>query len=243
MNKKADIMAIKVLNETGNAHKSKTLIEEAYRKIKQMIFEQKLVPGQRLVYEDLGNTLSMSRTPIINALNRLEQDGFVASETFRGFYVRPIDIQEVWDAFGVREAFEVYAVEQAIKLADASDMEILEGKLSEHEQYMPHYYTRKKFLLDSEFHLQIATMAKNRVLKWLLKRNFEHIFLRARLDNYDPRRMESSAQEHHKLVERMKKKDILGSIEIIRSHIHKARDQVIRCLSDDELDKVEYGKI
>ncbi|NIR17591.1 MAG: FCD domain-containing protein, partial [Desulfobacterales bacterium] len=57
-------------------------------------------------------------------------------------------------------------------------------------------------MLDSEFHLQIATMAKNQILRWLLKRNFEHIFLRARLDHYDPRRMVSSAQEHHELVER-----------------------------------------
>ncbi|MBU2497705.1 MAG: GntR family transcriptional regulator [Proteobacteria bacterium] len=210
------------------------LIHEAYRKIKQMIFEQKLAPGQKLVYEDLGKLLHMSRTPIINALNRLEQDGFVASETFRGFYVKPIDLQEVWDAFGVREALEAYAVEQAIKMADADDMALLEEKLRDHENYMPHYYTRKKFLMDSEFHLQIADMAKNTVLKYLLKRNFEHIFLRARLDNYDPKRMPVSAQEHRRLFERVKKKDIMGSVEMVRTHVQRARDHVIRCLTHDE---------
>ena len=222
---------------------NKSSIEEAYRKIKQMIFQQTLVPGQRLVYKDLSGLLNMSQTPIINALNRLEQGGFVASETFRGFYVKPIDLQEVWDAFGVREALEAYAVEQVIKSAGADDMAVLEENLSEYEHYMPHYYTRKKFQLDFKFHLQIAAIAKNRVLKWLLKQNFEHIYLRTRLDNYDPGRMPSAAKEHRRLLERMKKKDLLGSVEIIRNHVQRARDHVIRCLSNDELDEAESGQI
>jgi DNA-binding GntR family transcriptional regulator len=222
------------LSQPEENNKSKTLIDEAYRKIKAMLFEQRLVPGQKLVYEDLGKQLNMSRTPIINALNRLEQDGFVAYADFRGFYVRPIDIQEVWDAFGVREALEAYAVEQAIKQGTAEDTSLLEKKQKEHADYTPHYYTRKKFMVDADFHLQLAAMSKNRVLSYLLKRNFEHIFLRARLDSYDPRRMEVSVLEHRELIERMKKKDILGGIEIVRNHIQKARDHVIRCLSQQE---------
>jgi len=228
-----------MIQKTDHTNNSITRIEEAYRKIKQMLFEQKLVPGQRLVNKDLGDMLNMSRTPIINALNRLVQDGFVAFESFRGFYVRPIDLQEVWDAFGVREALEVYAVEQAIKLSDDGDMQVLETKLREHADYQPHYYTRKKFILDSEFHLQIAAMTKNKVLKWLLKRNFEHIYLRARLENYDIQRMSSAVGEHQKLLGGMKKKDIIGSIEIIRNHVQKARDHVIRSLADQESDNAE----
>jgi DNA-binding GntR family transcriptional regulator len=225
---------VKMIKKADHANNSVTRIEEAYRKIKQMLFEQKLVPGQRLVNKDLGDMLNMSRTPIINALNRLVQDGFVGFESFRGFYVRPIDLQEVWDAFGVREALEVYAVEQAIKLSDDNDIQELENKLHEHADYQPHYYTRKKFFLDSEFHLQIAAMAKNNVIKWLLKRNFEHIYLRARLENYDIQRMTAAVGEHQKLLDRIKKKDIIGSIEIIRNHVQKARDHVIRSLADEE---------
>jgi len=229
---------LRARQHASTASRPNTLIEDAYKKIKQMIFEQKVAPGQRLVYEDLGELLHMSRTPVINALNRLEQEGFVASESFRGFYVRPIDPQEVWDAFGVREALEVYAVEQAINFGDKEGFAQLEEKLREHQAYTPHYYTRKKLQLDSQFHLQIANMAKNRVLRYLLRRNFEHVFLRARLDNYDPGRMTISAEEHHKLLERMKKKDVLGSIETLRNHIHKARDHVIKCLTQEDLGDV-----
>ena len=229
-------MSVKMIQKTEHPNNSITRIEEAYRQIKQMIFDQKLIPGQRLVNQDLGDQLNMSRTPIINALNRLVQDGFVAFESFRGFYVKPIDLQEVWDAFGVREALEVYTIEQAIKFSADGDIQELENKLREHADYQPHYYTRKKFLLDSEFHLQIAAMTKNNVLKWLLKRNFEHIYLRARLENYDIQRMSAAVDEHHRLVRKLKNKDIIGSIELMRNHIQKARDLVIRSLTDEESD-------
>ena len=238
-----DTMNHRQTEKSGNNGESKPLIEEAARRIKHMIFQQKLVPGQRLVYSDLCQILSMSRTPIINALNRLEQEGFVASENFRGFYVKPIDIQEIWEAFCVREALEVYSVEQAIKIGNPGDLGALEEKRLAHQEYTPSFYTQKKFHLDMEFHTQIATMANNRVLKHLLKRNFEHIYLRSRLNNYPHERMEISAKDHARLVERIRKKDILGAIEGIRSHIQSARDHVIRCLSEEGEDEINIQSI
>jgi DNA-binding GntR family transcriptional regulator len=243
MERISDNMNLGQIGKSGNNGESKPLIEEAARRIKHMIFQQKLVPGQKLVYNDLCRILNMSRTPIINALNRLEQEGFVASENFRGFYVKPIDIQEIWEAFGVREALEVYSVEQAIKSGNHGDIGALEEKRLAHQEYTPSFYTQKKFYLDMEFHTQIATMANNRVLKHLLKRNFEHIYLRSRLNNYPHGRMEISAKDHLRLVERIRKKDILGAGEVVRSHIQGARDNVIRCLSEEGEDEVNIQNI
>jgi len=207
------------------------LIEDAYRKIKQLIYNQQLVPGQRLVYDDLARTLNMSRTPIINALNRLEQQGLVVSESFRGFYVRPMDLQEVWDAFGLREAIETYAVELAISKASEDDFKILEEKLHEHEGYQPTYCDRKKLFLDAAFHVQITEMTENRILKWHLRMNMEHVYLRAKLDDYDIDRMAKAPSEHRLLLKHMRGRNVLGSVETIRNHVRSARSYVIACLS------------
>ncbi|MBW2031950.1 MAG: GntR family transcriptional regulator [Deltaproteobacteria bacterium] len=75
-----------------NHGQSITLIDEAYRKLKEMIFRQNVIPGQRLIAKDLSEMLKMSRTPIINALYLLEREGFIVSVPFRGFYVKPVDI-------------------------------------------------------------------------------------------------------------------------------------------------------
>jgi DNA-binding GntR family transcriptional regulator len=212
---------------------ARTLTNEAYQKIKQMVLHQRVAPGQRLVYKDLCEMLSMSRTPIINALNRLEQENFVASEAFRGFYVKPIDVQEAWDLFGVREALEAYAVEEAIRRAGPADFEALRQKVEDHATYMPLNYNRKKLLMDAEIHIQIAAMAKNKVLETQMRMNLEHVYLRFRLDQMMPDRMVSAADEHSHLLDKMKRKDLLGSVEIIRRHVQKARDFIISCLSTD----------
>jgi DNA-binding GntR family transcriptional regulator len=215
-------------------NKSKNFIVEAYQKIKQMIFDRQLVPGQKLVYQDLAKKLQMSQTPIINALNRLEQEGFVASEVFRGFYVKPLDLSEVYDNFGVREAFEVYAVKQAIQSGNFDDLAKLEDLMNRHAGYNPDHYTRNKFQMDADFHLQIAAMSNNRVMKYLLKRNFEHLFLRTRLENYNPVRMQAAVEEHRRIFERIRKKDVLGAMELMQRHIQNARDHVLHCLSEQE---------
>ncbi len=221
-------------------NESQNLIYEAYKKLKQMIFQQKLAPGQRLVGSDLSKTLNMSQTPIINALNRLEQVGYVASEPNRGFYVKPYEMQEVWDGFDIREALEVHAVQQAIRLSDAEDFDNLYEMLIMHEEYSDYSFKREKFLLDARFHIQIALMTKNRPFRYLLKINFEHLYLRANLEHYDADRLSISSKEHHRLIQSMKKKDVITSIEIIQKHIHTERDYMIQCMSKDPMEEYSY---
>ena len=227
--------AVQLNNIKRKKDTTNTLNEMAYKGIKRLLFNKILVPGQKLIYKDLVNTLNMSQTPIINALNRLDQEGFVAYENYRGFFIKPIDFKELWDAFGFQEAVEVYGVKQAIKLGRPKDFESLEEKCDEHEQYKPDHYNKKKFQLDQIFHMHIAEMSQNKIIKYVLKRNFQHLILRGRLDYYDPRRMESSAEEHRLLVEKMKRKDILGSIDIIETHLHTMRDNILKCMSNDDL--------
>ena len=110
-----------------------------------------------------------------------------------------------------------------------------------HESYTPNYYDRKKILLDAQFHLQIAETARNRILKWHLKTNLEHVYLRANLEKYNVDRMSITPDEHRRLLKRMRMKNTIESVEIIRLHIQKARDHVIACLSDSELKDEEWA--
>lgn len=213
---------------------NRTLIEDSYNKIKHMILHQKVSPGQRLVYSDLCQLFKMSRTPIISALTRLEQEGFLVSMPFRGFQVKPIDLQEIWDLFGVREALEAYAVELVIGRIEPNDIELLEKKCKIHEEYTPSRYDRKKFLMDSEFHLQLAEITRNRELIKTLRIYIEHVNLRFRLDNCDTGRMHNASEEHKELLSSIKKRDVLKSVEIMRRHMRNGRDFCINCLSTDE---------
>jgi DNA-binding GntR family transcriptional regulator len=212
----------------------KMLIEEAHQKIKDMISDQKLAPGQKLTYGELGRAFSMSPTPVINALHRLEHEGFVVSVPFKGFYVKKIGLQEAWDLFGVREALETYMVEQMILVSDPGDLEPLEQRFTAHASYQPDIYDRKRFMLDSAFHNQLASMSRNRVLARQLSTTLEHFYMRFRFDTLPLDRLRSSAEEHRQIIDRISRKDINGAREAMRNHVQNARNHIIQALSDEQ---------
>jgi DNA-binding GntR family transcriptional regulator len=211
------------------------LIEQAHRKIKNMIFDQRLAPGQKLTYSELSRTFNMSPTPVINALHRLEREGFVVSRPFRGFYVKKIGLQEAWDLFGIREALETHMVEQVILVAEPAEFEKLEEKFAAHASYLPKVYDRNRFMLDSDFHRQLASMSRNRVLAKQLSTTLEHFYMRFRFDSLPLDRLQTAADEHRHIIDRIRRKDINGAREAMRNHVQNARNHIIQALSDEPL--------
>jgi len=225
----------------GKADRSEasTRIDEAYQKLKEMIFRQNIIPGQKLIARDLCDILNMSRTPIINALYMLEREGFIVSVPYRGFYVKPVDIQETIELFEVREALEVQTVQLAIKRVEPGDIEKLEAAALEHKSYMPPYYDRQKIALGTYFHIQIAKIARNRTLEKLLTTNLEHEYLRFKLERLDIAGMEPAVEEHYQLIERIKRKDKPGSMRLIKRHVQRSKDHIIHLLqAEDERNRV-----
>jgi len=224
---------VQVTKDRREMENKQTLIDQACRRIKDMIFEQKLAPGQKLIYNDLSNAFNMSPTPVINALYRLEHEGFVMSMPFKGFYVKTIDMQEASDFFGIREALETYMVEQVIQIARPADLSLLEEKFNAHANYNPSTYDRQRFMLDSEFHLQLAAMSKNEKLVRQLAMTFEHFYIRFKFDGMELNRLQSSVEEHLQIIERIRNKDIQGCREAVHNHIQNARDNIIHCMSNN----------
>jgi len=209
------------MNQMENEIKNAT--EKAYKQIKEMIAQYQLVPGQKITYAQLCEKLGMSKNPIINALNRLEQEEFVRSETNRGFFIREIEINELEELYKIREVLEMLSIEEAIKNYDDEGMKEIEGifKLLQDEQM--NYFTRNRLLLDATFHLKIAKMGKNKNLLKMLKYVLEHIYLRHKIENMPPKRMITTKKEHLEIIKGIKSKKIAKAKAITRRHILGAK--------------------
>jgi len=216
------------------AEEQSSLAEAAFRGIKRLMLQQKLLPGQRLVYRELIDLLGMSKTPILNALNRLEQEGFVSSRVNYGYIFQPMDAKEISDSFEVREALESKAVQRAIQKATRAQFSDLEEKYRAYTEYSTQVFDKKMQLLDAEFHHQIAAISGNEVLSYLLKRNFEHIILRINLGSWDPKMVKSSVRLNKALLEAMKKKDISGAVKLVGEQIEIYRDCAIGSITTTE---------
>ena len=89
-------------------------------------------------------------------------------------------------------------------------------------------------MLDCEFHLQMVVMSGNEVLRYLLRRNFEHIILRTRLDNYVWVKWENSINDLGDLMEKIKARNFPSGAEILIRHIRDARDNVLSSIRGED---------
>ncbi len=203
--------------------KFKNANEQAYRSIKEMIAQYQLIPGHKMTYSQLAERLNMSKTPITNALNRLEQEEFVIALPNKGFFVKEIDVDEVKELFEVRKALQVLSVEHSIRNYRQDLMDKIKIAMMQHREYCLEGLTRKRQAADATFHLAIAEMGGNKYLGKVLKQVFERIYLRHRVEGISPERLVAAVKEHEEIFNTIKEKNLSKARACVRRHEEHGR--------------------
>lgn len=202
---------------------------KAYNAIKELVAGRKLYPGQKLIYRDLEEVLGMSKTPIINGLVRLEQEGLVVSKRNRGFFMREVSAREAEQIYDLREKLEEISISYAIKNHNRNDLDILKKKLNHYNNYSSHIYDRKRLELDTEFHMQIAKMGKNEFFTSMIKQFYENIYFTLNvvyLSSY----IKSFKEEHELVFTAIKKRNLKEAKKVLRLHTRAARKLLVAAL-------------
>lgn len=209
-----------------------SLDQRAYVCLKEMIFQYKLVPGQKLLSQDLGDRIGVSRTPVKNALNLLEREGFVRLIPNKGFYMVELSRHEAEELFEVREALETMAVRKAIEMFTDESFAELTRKKEVYEAAVEQQLTRGRFFLDRDFHLQIAIMGKNETLVKHMQQAMELSFLKHRMEGLSQQRGFSVRQEHNAIWRAIGERDVAGGVRAVEYHVSKHRENILSILGD-----------
>ena len=97
---------------------SDNLSELVLQKIKNDIFDFKLMPGERFTESEIAESYAVSRTPIRQALYRLQQQGYVEVQFRSGWQVRPLNFKAYEELYDLRILLECYAVEQLCQMPE-----------------------------------------------------------------------------------------------------------------------------
>ena len=136
---------------------------DVYEQILSAIINGQVMPGERLIQEQIAAEINVSRTPVREALLRLEQEGVLEQTSRKGFSIRDISDQEVRAIYGAREAIEGYAAfvvagdggaEKLAKIKAGVDAELAPGERS----------LEQDFTLNRTIHRLIVEQTGNRVL-------------------------------------------------------------------------------
>ena len=149
-----------ILEPIGNGRRS--LADEAYQRITGAMLSGAIAPGARLVMDALAEELEISRTPVRDALRRLEQEGLIEPAGRRGFVVREIDAEEIRQTYEAREAIEGYAARLAARRGEQAAAEVRKAiaRADEFEIETP----LGSYLANRAVHRAIVAASGNRIL-------------------------------------------------------------------------------
>jgi DNA-binding GntR family transcriptional regulator len=145
------------------------LSELAYTRIKKMIAEYRFSPGSRINVEELTRKLGASRTPIWEAIRRLEQEGLVRNIPNRGVFLIELTRDAAAELYAVREVLEGMAARLAVGTIPDRALEKMEAAIREQEKLVAEEnlvgYSRSDF----EFHACVYAACGNTVLREMLE--------------------------------------------------------------------------
>jgi DNA-binding GntR family transcriptional regulator len=138
-----------------------SLADKAYARIKEWIIEFRLKPGAHLSIGQLAEALDISRTPVREALSRLEQEYLVVRAPMKGFTVKGTDLKEIEDLFEVRTAIELLAVKQAAERINAENRKQLGDSLKTTARWVEKGEVSRSLQLEQSFHMKILMASGN----------------------------------------------------------------------------------
>src|SRR4051812_43921935 len=146
------------------------LKDRAYAAIRDAIVDGTLQPGEKLKDQELCSWLGLSRTPVREALGRLESDGLVETAPQRFTRVAPLDRREARDAFPVVAALHALAAELAGPRLTAGDVERMNDANARFAQALKHGDVDAALAADDQFHGVFVNASTNREIPKALDR-------------------------------------------------------------------------
>ena len=213
--------------------------DEAYEVIKKNILRGIYKPKQRLKETELAAMLGVSRTPVREAMRKLEIDGLIEYKPQRGTVVADFDINEIVEIYEVRSVIEVLIMKRAAKAISDELIKKLEKNI---ERFKKEEKDEAILDLADEFNELIYEASQCKKLVDLMRHTREY-FKRVRISNHtDPERRESAISEHEKILMALKKRDILLAEKYALEHIKNSKDFIIKKLNkkgDMQLEKYQ----
>lgn len=200
------------MNKIGKKVDTDSISVRVYKTLKDLILAKQITG--KINQEDIAETLGVSRTPVLYALNRLNAEGFLELIPYKGFFIKKYNPEEFSEMVEVRLLFESYGIEKLINNLTEKDIRILNRFIERFKKYYNSNDIAKYRSLDVSFHTYIVKKTNN---KYIIKEYKDFIMMPMVSSGFIP--LETSIEHHIKLVESIISKDLQKAKEEIKKHI------------------------
>ena len=215
----------------------RSLGQDVFEYLKNAIIDQTIEPGERLVESRIADMLGISRTPLREALHKLEREDWIEKIPSGGYMVVTLTKEDIDQTFGIRSVLEAYAASLAAENHDEKDLVPLEKKMKEYQACLEKNDRDKLQKINTEFHdLLYALSGSPKLIKMINQ-------LRAQISRF--RRIilkqdqfaHQSNDDHIRMLSLIKARDGNGVEQLVRQHIIKGKNAVLSQLAKEEQNK------
>ncbi len=201
--------------------------------MKARILNFELKPGEKFFETGISEDLGVSRTPIREALNRLEHEGLIKSLPNKGYSVSDLTATEIEELFEIREALEVLALRTAARNACKEDWIRLEQEIKSRSLYQEKELEKRHsqyFKEAHEFHQEIARISGKETLKQMIDMVSEKINRFQWMNLFLTDRAGRSRNEHMEIICFLKEGKIEDAVVATQEHIRHSKDNILNLL-------------
>lgn len=203
--------------------KKDALRELVYDKIKNMILDGALVPGQKISKKDIADILGVSQTPVSEAISHLTGEGLIEQRNREGFYIKIFTYNDLKELFAVRAGLEGIAIQLCIEELSDEELEDLVHIFDGFEVTMDNKEVKRYLNADKEFHEKFINLSGNSIII-NFDRNFDFIMKSYQKGLIRP--PEETLEEHRAIIEAMKSRDAKKAQELLMQHNLRSRDVI-----------------
>lgn len=210
---------------------SRPIREIAYEVLKKAIITGEIPAGERIVETDYADRLHISRTPLREALRKLERDGLVEYVMRRGVVVRAFTIEDVRQIYTIRNALEMLTLPSIIENATSEDIASLREKLEEMDRLQEKDDVEGLSPLARVFHWQLTCISQQKRILRVIEGQDEYIRRFSAMAIRQESRRPAAHHEHHLLVDYVEKKDLESFTELTKKHIERSMENCLDALA------------
>lgn len=191
----------------------------AYQKIKEMIFHMELLPGNKISEPQISAMLSISRTPVHDALRKLAGEGLVTIGRNRGASVTELSDKEIQDLGTIRLSQDILSANLAAYYGSAADFEKLYQMADTCEEAAASGDIYRRIITDKDFHLEIAKISGNSYLYKQQYAIYQQVHL-IQVSKYRDIKTSLGQIHHHRpLVQSIQHSDLEQAAKLLYDHI------------------------
>ncbi len=212
----------------------KPLRDIVFETLREAIIASRLRPGERLMEVQIAEELGVSRTPVREAIRKLELEGFVVMVPRKGAYVAGISIKDITDVFEIRRALEGLSAELAAERMTEDELEELERLLVRTMETTERLDVASTVDMDTGFHQVIYEASRNEKLSSMLYHLREQI-QRFRTQSLSrPGRLSRVVVEHRGIVDALQRRDPELARQLAEQHIDSAESELLAAFQESE---------